>query len=758
MIAAVTAIVVGMSMISGAVSDRAEAVVGSDFDPGNIISDATFYDSGSMSIQQIQDFLNARRPTCRAGNICLKDYSDSFATREANARCGYLQGQRMSAAAVIYWVGRACGINPKSLIVLLEKEQGLVTSDAPSAARYRIAMGFGCPDTAPCDSLYYGFFNQVYNAARQFKVYRDSPGSFRYQAGRVNTVQWHPNAACGSSSFFIDNQATAGLYNYTPYRPNGAALANLYGSGDGCSSYGNRNFWRLFSDWFGRTNQDADFVRTSSDPTVWLVSGSRKHLVPSFAVLTALAPLGGYRIVSADFIASLPTGDPMNETIRDSQSGAISLVQDGAAHSFASCELMTLYGYDCADAVDLVPSQLAKFARGGAVSEYFRIDGGADVFRIVDGRRVRFSNMDALDAHAGGRPSYIASMRPEVGAARSALSRTLMAPLSLVRSTSSPSVFLVDGWDRKIPVSSLDIGGEYSSRQYRIEDASVLASYPTVSTVLTIAASCGGSPMIAGSRTLTPVTPSDLGTVLPTALSADSCARLTINPAGRGNFVKTPSSPVVSMLRSGRLYTVADFGTLVGLNGGTVPAVSTMSNGSAASFGAPIVSAAPASLAYSPDSVQVFLIDGFDRKIPVTSFNVPAEFGVSSLAQIPATTLNRYAVSDAALGMVWECGGVSSFGAGGQRYALAGGADTGLPRTTLSDSSCALLTRAVTPALTRLFIRSAGSPTVYLVEGGKRRAITSWTTLLSSNGGAAPTIPIVSVSTIRSIPEGDPVR
>ena len=52
---------------------------------------------------------------------------------------------------------------------------------------------------------------------------------------------------------FVRNQATHALYVYTPYTPNKAALKSLYGTGDSCSAYGNRNFWRLFIDWFGVT-------------------------------------------------------------------------------------------------------------------------------------------------------------------------------------------------------------------------------------------------------------------------------------------------------------------------------------------------------------------------------------------------------------------------------------------------------------------------------------------------------------------------
>ncbi len=133
------------------------------------------------------------------------------------------------------------------------EESSLVTSTSPSASSYRAATGYGCPDTAPCDAQYYGFYNQVYKAAWQYKRYTNNPTSYSYQAGRNNYVQWSPNASCGGSTVYIQNKATAALYIYTPYQPNAAALANLYGTGDSCSAYGNRNFWRIFSDWFGST-------------------------------------------------------------------------------------------------------------------------------------------------------------------------------------------------------------------------------------------------------------------------------------------------------------------------------------------------------------------------------------------------------------------------------------------------------------------------------------------------------------------------
>ncbi len=253
------------------------------FEPGLIISDAVFYDATTMNAWDIQVFLNSRGASCRPGTDgtpCLKDFTQDTWTRPATDRCAgtYVGAPAESAATIISKVATACGINPQVLIVMLQKEQGLVTGSGAGLypARYRSAMGFGCPDTAPCDAQYYGFFNQVYSAAAQLRNYALNPTRYSHRAGIVNNVRFHPNSACGSSSVYIQNQATAGLYNYTPYQPNAAALAAGYGTGDACSAYGNRNFWLYFRQWFGPTTQRAPIGTldaVSTGPTSITVGG-----------------------------------------------------------------------------------------------------------------------------------------------------------------------------------------------------------------------------------------------------------------------------------------------------------------------------------------------------------------------------------------------------------------------------------------------------------------------------------------------------
>lgn len=245
------------ALIAGVLAPLAQsgaaAVDARQFDPGNIISNDTFYNSAAMTADQVQAFLNAQVVTCRPSTQpCLKDFRQATNTRAASSYCSQYTGKASeSAAEIIVNVGRACGINPQVLIVTLQKERGLITKATPTAGDYQISMGYACPDTAPCDAQYYGFFNQVYSAASQFQRYTKNSSSWNYQPGRYNRIQYNPDAGCGASQVYIQNQATANLYIYTPYQPNAAALNNLYGLGDACSAYGNRNFWVYFNDWFG---------------------------------------------------------------------------------------------------------------------------------------------------------------------------------------------------------------------------------------------------------------------------------------------------------------------------------------------------------------------------------------------------------------------------------------------------------------------------------------------------------------------------
>ena len=241
-----------------------------NFKAGNIISDYMMSNYTSMSEEEIQNFLTSK-------NSCNNtDYNlyESLSSRYPNIKwhfenghfiClseelfgdGETIGEGETAAHIIWQTAQDYQINPQVLIVLLQKESSLITDAYPNSINYRSATGYGCPDTAACSEKYYGFKNQVRNAAKLFRTVLDG-GWTNYPLGE-NYIKYNPDSSCGGSIVNIENLATSALYRYTPYQPNAGAIAAGYGTAP-CGAYGNRNFYLYFSDWFGDPTANISFV------------------------------------------------------------------------------------------------------------------------------------------------------------------------------------------------------------------------------------------------------------------------------------------------------------------------------------------------------------------------------------------------------------------------------------------------------------------------------------------------------------------
>lgn len=224
------------------------------FDPAHLIDDDVFYDSTAMTLAEITAFIARVNAGCRSGSDgtpCLAEATFASVDREPTDMCpgGYTGAKEESAAQVISKVATACDINPQVLLVLIQKEQGLLTASGRNltARRYEAAAGYACPDTSQCDRKWEGFFLQLYGAASQFQRYRLNPGSYDVVAQTPTRIAYSPDQTCGDAELTIVNQATAGLYNYTPYQPDDAVKS---GGKDECSSWGNWNFYGYFRAFF----------------------------------------------------------------------------------------------------------------------------------------------------------------------------------------------------------------------------------------------------------------------------------------------------------------------------------------------------------------------------------------------------------------------------------------------------------------------------------------------------------------------------
>jgi hypothetical protein len=447
---------------AGGTQEAAQAADMSGFRAGAIISDAVFFDEGTMTAPQVQSFLAKRVPACRSGYTCLKDYRQDTFSRGADPMCGPYQGARAeSAADIIVKVGRACGINPQVLVVLLQKEQGLVLSTAPSARAYRSATGYGCPDTAACDAQYYGFYNQVYKAAWAFQRYSNPAGTgpgtawgsryTRYAKGTTVQVLYHPDASCGSSAVYISNQATSSLYYYTPYQPDRAALASGYGTGGSCSSYGNRNFYAYFTDWFGSSTFDVSGWIGDKHRSIGGASGilgpaiGPERAVPGGAAQdfrngTIVSSSAGAFVVRGwirdAWIRSGSSGGPSGSPVADEQAipgGAVQRFARGSVYSSAA-GAYTVRGW--------IGDRYTAAGGSGGVLRF----PTADEVAVRGGARQAFGGGDVVSSAAGafvvrgwigdryralGRESGVLGFRgPTRGRSRAVRSRTSRAASS----------------------------------------------------------------------------------------------------------------------------------------------------------------------------------------------------------------------------------------------------------------------------------------------------------------------------------------
>lgn len=603
---------IGVTSIS-APDDAAEAADLSKFRAGNIIADAVFYNSAAMDEAKIQSFLNARVPTCASGYVCLKSYSTATTSRAADAYCSaYSGGSVETAARIIAKVAKACGINPQVLIVTLQKEQGLVTATAPTSTKYRIAMGYACPDTAACDSQYYGFFNQVYSAARQFQVYSKSSTFTWYAPGKTWNIRYHPNSSCGSSPVYIENQATANLYYYTPYQPNSAALAAGYGVGDACSAYGNRNFYSYFTDWFGSTQNTTTLVRGAGQSHVWLLAGGRRwHISDGADYQVYLSRLGPLTSVTVDYVESIPIGGYATRYVHDPRTGTLYLLQaDGTKHRFPTAERVAQFGYEFNSYVDLDAKQIDAFTTGPEVGTLFNVEGAKEVYQLSGTTKRYIPNMTVFNWVTRNSPTFIARMSSR-GAGELTAGPSLLKPRTAFRESSATAVwFAVD--DTTMVRSTAGMAAEYGSGSVQVIANGSLTASPQVPGGLKPFATCGGSTFLAASGKLHPVTGTDYGGFTPTPLPSSACPHFAASGTGVAAkfFVKRSGLPEVYVLEGGKLRHVTSYDLLKKLNGNRELQIQTWSASTASGvgFAAPIL-ASGAFVQFSGSS-EVYYFDG----------------------------------------------------------------------------------------------------------------------------------------------------
>jgi len=742
----------------------------SAFDPGNIISDAVFFKSDTMTEAQIQAFLTAKVPKCASGYTCLKSYSMASRSIPADPMCSaYAGASSERAARIIYKVARACGINPQVILVMLQKEQSLVTDTTPSSGQYRAAMGQGCPDTAACDTKYYGFFNQVYWGAWQLKRYANPPGTSKYftwyAPGKTWNVKYHPKSSCGTKPVTIRNQATANLYYYTPYTPNAAALRAGYGTGDSCSSYGNRNFFSYFTDWFGST-QAVDAVLYKVGTAIWVKAGTTRYHVTAEAYPEYKRVLGDPVTVDAAYLDGFTDKGDASFYVKNASTGVVAYLQDGKTHRFPTCELVATWGGACASGLVTLPDadfkrfgagpEMTSFARTAATSRIHRIDGKTlqPVFDAATAGRIN-----------GGSVPYAAVLRSSVAAGFTVASRVMFAPGDFVLTQGSSDVYLPTSTGALIHLPSWAIAtqlGLSATVASRPTNADV-AGY-TKSGKLSHVVSCGGTVYYAAQGTLSRLTAGAPNGLTVTKLDDALCARLNLKGAtvSRDVFlVQTGTTPVYHVVNGVRRWVTSGV-QLNELNGGSAPTILRVDAAGLALIPAGQPYPAPGSLVRADNASEVWLVDG-TKLLHLPSWGLASSWGLpTSSPVVPAARLKDLATGGD-LTHFARCSGTLYAGGGGILSRVASGDSGGNVVTTLGASTCAAL-RLSGSAYTGAVFLSDGKRTVVAAGGGFVR-LKDAAAAARANGGTKPSTRAITAAYLDQLPKptslpasGDVVR
>ena len=176
----------------------------------------------------------------------------------------YIVDER-SAARHIFDACQTYSVNPRVVLTTLQKEQGLVTMDNPTQTRLNTAMGWN----ESVDSTL-NFADQVLTSGSTRDV--DQNG-LAWAVGETRTVF--------DGTVKPANEATAGLYIYTPY------IGGPTGIG------GNYLFWRLWTDSFAFGHDDP--------PQPLALLGPGSPTPPGTAVATTTPTLTWQRLTSAQF-------------------------------------------------------------------------------------------------------------------------------------------------------------------------------------------------------------------------------------------------------------------------------------------------------------------------------------------------------------------------------------------------------------------------------------------------------------------------
>ena len=321
-----------------------------DFDPDYLISDEEMQEYSSLSRADIQAFLS--------------EYNSGL----AHLKTADKDGKTRTASDIIYRASLDHSINPKYLLVKLQKEQSLITDTSPTQKKLDGATGYGIADSCGWSCATYlnnkGFGKQVDSAA----------GIIRWYYEHYNQEPWIKKK---NTNYNIDgnivsplNLATAFLYTYTPHIE------------------GNKNFWNLWNKWFSQNYPDGTLVREMGGSNIYLLQDGKKRKIKNMSVLVSrFDPKMIVEINKAElnnYLIGPEISFPNYSILKNANK--YYLLDNDELRPFASYSVVQNLGYNPAEFIEVTNSDIQNYKTGTTIKSENLDSAVGKILQISDNK------------------------------------------------------------------------------------------------------------------------------------------------------------------------------------------------------------------------------------------------------------------------------------------------------------------------------------------------------------------------------------
>jgi hypothetical protein len=439
----------------------AQIAIDPNFNPNKIISDDEFFDYNSMNTQDIQGFLQSK-------NSYLANYitTNAYGTTESAAEIIYdasnnnydCYGVTLSASPTEMERQQKCKkittVNPKVLLVLLQKEESLIEDPSPSQTHLDWATGYGIFDGMltcnPFDKCYKykGFGKQVNSAALQFLAYVNEQDNYTYKAGQIYTISNTSDPYCTTQNQTMtvipENRATAALYNYTPHVFNG-----------------NYNFYKLWQRYFPTTIKsypDSSLLQVKGDPDIYLIEGGKKRPFLSWSAFISRFSPEQVISISQTELDNYPPGDAIkfpNYSLVQTPDKTIYLLVDKDKRPFANLSVFKKIGFNPAEIDAASIDDLSTYSLGKTITATSTYITGVlmqdsktgGIFYVVDGTKAPLTDKILLSTKFKDVRIIKATTKTLDGYTK--VAPVLLDDGTLVKTDSFPTVYLISNGKKR---------------------------------------------------------------------------------------------------------------------------------------------------------------------------------------------------------------------------------------------------------------------------------------------------------------------